>query len=207
MGLPVATAAAPLASVCVPQDALHCRIAGLHAGRVLAAKSCLQMSRRPSQVLDHNPVGCSQAEQTPDAVRDKVTAAKLKCAGALAALDAKKYKAAAKKVSEARAPRAAPRNALRVCSAGLPSRPDARQWGCGACRLPGEAARPLCSKCRAIAHIGLSFLKLGHPRLRTHACSGLPALLHVWSALHSPRSSPSAASVCVGLLRHCRPLH
>ncbi len=190
VGLPVATAAAPsLLAGCWPQR--------------LVCKS----SRRPSQVLDPNPVSCSQAEQTPDAVRDKVTAAKLKCAGALAALDAKKYKAAAKKFSEARAPRAAPRNALRVCSAGLPSRPDARQWGCGACRLPGEAARPLCSKCRAIAHIGLSFLKLGHPRLRTHACSGLPALLHVWSALHSPRSSPSAASVCVGLLRHCRPLH
>jgi len=134
VGLPVATAAAPLASVCVPQDALHCRIAGLHAGRVLAAKSCLQMSRRPSQVLDHNPVGCSQAEQTPDAVRDKVTAAKLKCAGALAALDAKKYKAAAKKFSEARAPRAAPRNALRVCSGGLPSRP--RRASVGMRRMP-----------------------------------------------------------------------
>ena len=46
----------------------------------------------------------AQAEQTPDAVRDKVVAAKLKCAGALAALEAKKYKLAAKKFTEARAP-------------------------------------------------------------------------------------------------------
>lgn len=44
----------------------------------------------------------AQAEQTPDAVRDKVVAAKLKCAGALAALEAKKYKTAAKKFTEAR---------------------------------------------------------------------------------------------------------
>ena len=46
----------------------------------------------------------AQAEQTPDAVRDKIVAAKLKCAGALAALEAKKYKTAAKKFTEARAP-------------------------------------------------------------------------------------------------------
>ena len=46
----------------------------------------------------------AQAEQTPDAVRDKVVAAKLKCAGALAALEAKKYKTAASKFTEARAP-------------------------------------------------------------------------------------------------------
>ena len=117
VGLPVATAAAPsLLAGCWPQR--------------LVCKS----SRRPSQVLDPNPVSCSQAEQTPDAVRDKVTAAKLKCAGALAALDAKKYKAAAKKFSEARAPRAAPRNALRVCSGGLPSRP--RRASVGMRRMP-----------------------------------------------------------------------
>lgn len=37
-------------------------------------------------------------------MRDKVVAAKLKCAGALAALEAKKYKTAAKKFTEARLP-------------------------------------------------------------------------------------------------------
>ncbi|KAK9832518.1 hypothetical protein WJX81_004497 [Elliptochloris bilobata] len=42
----------------------------------------------------------SKAEQTPDAVRDKVVAAKLKCSGALAALEAKKYKTAAKRFTE-----------------------------------------------------------------------------------------------------------
>ena len=53
----------------------------------------------------------AQAEQTPDAVRDKVVAAKLKCAGALAALEAKKYKTAAKKFTEACTP---PLGALRA---------------------------------------------------------------------------------------------
>lgn len=78
--------------------------------------SCKAWSRTFTEVMLQDGATCSrystlkgclsgvgaQAEQTPDAVRDPVTAAKLKCAGALAALEAKKYKTAAKRFTEAR---------------------------------------------------------------------------------------------------------
>lgn len=48
----------------------------------------------------------AKGEQSVEASKDPVTASKLKCAGALAALESKKYKTAAKKFSEVRNPSA-----------------------------------------------------------------------------------------------------
>jgi COP9 signalosome complex subunit 1 len=42
----------------------------------------------------------TKAEQSVEASKDPITASKLKCAGALAALESKKYRVAAKKFSE-----------------------------------------------------------------------------------------------------------
>ena len=67
----------------------------------------------------------AKGEQSPDA-RDALTAAKLSCAAGLAALDAKKYRAAAKKFSEART------RAQGTCPETLMSRLGFVTWVCNA---------------------------------------------------------------------------